>query len=112
MDKDKQDYTPRPFTQEVAEQSYINMFEPLDDKRTLCNVIKQAYRCVQDESYNLNAARDLLLEALWMGKRMHDKLYLNQKMQVDVESVEEDEEFTFSVDWSKMDSFPAQGNWD
>jgi len=117
---EKKDYHPKPFTQELAEKSHADIMKPFDDKRTLCNVIKQVYRCVQEESYNLKAARDLLLEALWMGQRMHGKLYKNKRAELEqesaVESVEDDwdsEEFDFSIDWSKLDGRNvAQGNWD
>lgn len=106
-------YTPKPFTQQLAEQAYKDMYVPQDKKRTLCNVIKQAYRAVQDDSYNLAAARDLLLEALWMGQRMHSKLYDEQVKQLRSEEHDDVDEFDFSVDWSKLDGRNvAQGNWD
>lgn len=109
----KKEYKPKPFTQELAEQAYKDMYVKLDDKRTLCNVIKQAFRASQDDSYNLKAVRDLLLEALWMGQRMHEKLYKNKVEELNHEQItEDDEEYTFSVDWSKFDHLPAQGNWD
>lgn len=106
------EYKPKPFTQQLAEQAFKDMYEPQDRKRTLCNVIKQAFRAVQDDSYNLNAARDLLLEALWMGQRMHKKLYDEQVKQLRNEEPD-DEDFDFSIDWSKLDGRNvAKGNWD
>jgi len=46
------------------------------------------------------------LESLWMGQRMHSKLYDEQKQQ------NEDED-PFAVDWSNLDGRNvAQGNWD
>lgn len=112
MDNDT--YKPKPFTQEIAEQTIVKMYGKMDNKRTLCNVIKQAFRAVQEDSYNLQAARDLLLEALWMGQRMSDKLSNNRKKKLAKEQpLEEDEDYTFSIDWSKLDGRNvAQGNWD
>lgn len=109
----KQDYKPKPFTQQLAEQAYQDMFVKLDDKRTLCNIIKQAFRASQDESHNLKVVRDLLLEALWMGQRMHDKLYKNKQEELKHEQIgEDDDEFVFTIDWSKFKNLPARGNWD
>lgn len=112
MDNDT--YKPKPFTQQIAEQTIKKMYEPQDEKRTLCNVIKQAFRAVQEDSHNLQAARDLLLEALWMGQRMSDKLSNNRRKKLSKEQpLEDDEEYDFSVDWSKLDGRNvAQGNWD
>ena len=117
---DKKEYEPKPFTQELAKEAHVEIMSKFDDKRTLCNVIKQVYRCVQEDSYNLKAARDLLLEALWMGKRMHSKLYKNKQSELEREStqevIEDDwdaEEFDFCIDWSKLDGRNvARGNWD
>lgn len=107
-------YTPKPFTQQIAEQTFIKMYEPQDQKRTLCNVIKQAFRSVQDDSHNLQAARDLLLEALWIGQRMNDALTEKNKYELTQEAVEDkDDEYEFSIDWSKLDGRNvAKGNWD
>ena len=110
---EKKEYQPKPFTQKLAEQAYIDMMDVLDEKRTLCNVIKQAFRAAQEDSYNLQAVRDLLLESLWMGKRMHDKLYKNKIEELKQEQViEGSEESVTPIDWSKFDMYPAQGNWD
>jgi len=109
-------YKPKPFTQQLAEQTIEKMYEPLDDKRTLCNVIKQAFRMVQDDSHNLQAARDLMLEALWMGHRMSEALSKNAAARLKQETIEDSwdsEEFDFCVDWSKLDGRNvAKGNWD
>lgn len=114
MDNDT--YKPKPFTQKLAEESYKKMFEPQDQKRTLCNVIKQAFRAVQEDSHNLQAGRNLLLEALWMGQRMSDALTDNRKNKLTQETIEDpwdEEEFDFCVDWSKLDGRNvAKGNWD
>lgn len=117
MEQEKNDtYTPRPFTQQIAEQAYKDIKKDLDDKRTLCNVIKQCFRCVQEDSHNLPAAKDLLLEALWMGQRMSEALSKNAQARLKQEQVEDEwdaEEFDFCVDWSKLDGRNvAQGNWD
>ena len=108
------DYKPKPFTREIAEQMVKEMKQPFDEKRTLCNVLKIAYRCSKEESYNLEAVRALLLEGLWMGKRMHEKLYDEEKNKLKTEYIEqEDEEYDFSIDWSKLDGRNvSQGNWD
>lgn len=108
------EYKPKPFTKEISEQMQKEMGRPFDEKRTLCNVLKQAYRCSKEESYNLEAVRALLLESLWMGQRMHNKLYKEQKQELKNEHIEQDEnEDPFSVDWSNLDGpNVAQGNWD
>ena len=108
----KNEYKPKPFTQQLAEQAHEDMFTDLDTQRTLCNVIKQAFRACQEDSYNLKATRDLLLEALWMGQRMSQKLSDNKKQELQLEQHEDTEEFTFCVDWSKFKNLPARGNHD
>jgi hypothetical protein len=108
------EYKPKPFTKELAEQMKVAMTEPFDEKRTLCNVLKLAYRCSREESYNLQAVQALLLESLWMGQRMHAKLYEDQQAELKHQAVTQDEdEDPFAVDWSNLDGRNvAQGNWD
>lgn len=108
------EYKPKPFTKEFAEQMKVAMSEPFDEKRTLCNVLKLAYRCSREESYNLQAVQALLLESLWMGQRMHAKLYDEQKQEFNNEHQQQNEdEDPFAVDWSNLDGRNvAQGNWD
>jgi hypothetical protein len=108
------EYKPKPFTKELAEQMKVAMSEPFDEKRTLCNVLKLAYRCSREESYNLQAVQALLLESLWMGQRMHSKLYDAQKQEFNNEHQQQNEdEDPFAVDWSNLDGRNvAQGNWD
>ena len=108
------EYKPRPFTKEIAEQMKVAMNESFDEKRTLCNVLKLAYRCSREESYNLQAVQALLLESLWMGQRMHAKLYDVQKQELNNEHRQQNQdEDPFAVDWSNLDGRNvAQGNWD
>lgn len=104
---------PKPFTKEIAEEMKKSMQSSFDDKRTLCNVLKLAYRCSRDESFNLEATRSLLLEALWMGQRMSSKLSENRKKEFDKElSDQKKDEDPFAVDWSNNQIDVAQGNWD
>tara|TARA_R110001606_G_scaffold155829_1_gene298145 strand:- start:115 stop:447 length:333 start_codon:yes stop_codon:yes gene_type:complete len=107
-------YNPKPFTKELSEQMKIDIDRAFDDKRTLCNVLKLAYRCSRDDSHNLTAVRSLLLEAYWMGQRMSLKLTTNKKQQCDGEYIIQDEdEDPFSVDWSNLDGRNvSKGNWD
>lgn len=108
----KNQYKPKPFTQELAISALKDMHADLDDKRTLCNVIKQAFRCVQTDSHNLQAAQELMIEALWMAKRMHAKLYSESQVEFAQELVE-DNDHEFVIDWSNMDGRNvAKGNWD
>ena len=104
----------RPFTKEIAEQMKRDMNSSFDQKRTLCNVLKLAYRCSKEESFNLEATRALLLEALWMGQRMSEKLSKVRKNQLEKEFIkQENDEDPFAVDWDNMDGRNiAQGNWD
>ena len=108
------EYKPKPFTKEIAEQMRDEMNLPFDDKRTLCNVLKLAYRCAREESFNLEATRALLLEGLWMGQRMSDALTKKRKENFNSElSNQDEEEDPFSVDWSNLDGRNvARGNWD
>jgi len=108
------EYKPKPFTKEIADQMKISMDSEFDEKRTLCNVLKLAYRCSKEASFNLEATRALLLEALWMGQRMSEKLSKIRKNQLEKELIrQENDEDPFSVDWDNMDGRNvAQGNWD
>ncbi len=101
-------YTPTPFTEELAEHFKEEMLKPCDDKRTLCNVIKLVYRSVKKDSHNLPAARALLTEALWMGRRMSAKLEENRKKELHGEYPNYIEDDPFGVDWTDI----SKGNWD
>ena len=107
------EYKPKPFTKEISNQMKLNINSPFDQKRTLCNVLKLAYRCSKEESYNLEAVRALLLEGFWMGQRMSAKLSSDKKSEFNNEHVEQAEEDPSSVDWSNISSpNVARGNWD
>jgi hypothetical protein len=106
-------YEPKPFTKEIADKMKESMSSEFDKKRTLCNVLKLAYRCSREESYNLEATRALLLEALWMGQRMSDALTNKRKENIEKELIKQKEdEDPFSADWSNNEQYPAKGNWD
>ncbi len=82
------------------------MKEELDDRRTLCNVVKQVYGTVADVQGNEWAARELCLEALWMAKRMNARLSLYQKyVKREIEAEELEKNISLWKDLSK-------GNWD
>jgi len=103
-------YTAKSFGLEELQESLNGISAAPDTKRTICNVLRMAYNCLSDESSNVNAARSLLLEAFWMGKRMNAKLTKNKKDQLDNEiHDDDDDEYCFSVDFSQL---PARGNWD
>ena len=107
-------YKPKPFTKEIYEETKIKIDSPFDEKRTLCNVLKLAYKCSKEESFNLEATRALILESLWMGQRMSDALTIKRKENFNSELNQQDEEEDpFSVDWSNLDGRNvAKGNWD
>lgn len=99
----------KPFTKENREQSIEDIVPgKMDDKRTVCNVVRLIYQNAQDEAYNLGAIRELALEALWMGKRMNDKLTKYRQDQLYGEYINQDESHLND----NYDMYPAQGNWD
>lgn len=105
----KKEFDGKPFKKENREQA-LKDIRPceMDEKRTVCNVVRLIFENAQDEAYNLGAIRELALEAMWMGKRMNDKLteYRQQEMY---------EEYLDQKDShlnSNSDVYPAQGNWD
>jgi len=103
-------YTPKAFGLDELKEAVEGITSEPDKKRTICNVLRLAYSCMQDEATNINAARSLILEAFWMGKRMNAKLTKNKQQQLDNEiHDDDDDEYCFSVDFSQ---FPARGNWD
>ena len=105
----KKEFAEKAFKKEDREQS-LKDIRPceMDEKRTVCNVVRLIFENAQDDAYNLGAIRELALEAIWMGKRMNDKLteYRQKEMY---------EEYIDQKDSDKncnYDMFPAQGNWD
>ena len=103
-------YSPRPFGMEELEFSIKSISSPLDTKRTICNVLKMAFNCMDEESSNLKAARSLVLEAFWMAKRMDAKLTKAKKNQLDKEiHADNQSSYCLSLDSTKL---PAKGNWD
>ena len=72
---DKTEFKGKPFSKEDQRTSIErHCSSNMDDKRTVCNVVRLIFENSQDEAYNLGAIRELALEAMWMGKRMNDKL--------------------------------------
>jgi len=108
----KANYSGKSFTQKDIERAIQGINDAFDEKRTVCNVLRMAYKCLDQDSHNLEAAKALILEAFWMGKRMHDKLSKNKKAETQTELDDDAEEFAFSVDWEKYKQYPAKGNWD
>jgi len=96
----------KPFTTSEREKALKWMEESRDDKRTLCNVVKQVYGTVSDVQGNEWAARELLLEALWMAKRIAARLSLYQKYVKD-EMEEKDLKKNIEL-WQDL----SKGNWD
>lgn len=107
--KETKEFKGKPFTTEDREQAVIDISATnMDEKRTICNVVRLMFENSQDEGYNLGAIRELALEAMWMGKRMNDKLteYRQQEMY---------EEYINQKDSDlncNHDMYPARGNWD
>ena len=104
------DFKGKPFTKEDREQALKDIvFAQMDDKRTVCNVVRLIYQSASDDAYNLGAIRELALEAMWMGKRMNEKLEKNRQEQMYNEYINQNEshlnENSYMYDL-------AQGNWD
>jgi hypothetical protein len=104
---DKKEFSGKPFTKENREQSIKDIVPgEMDEKRTVCNVIRLIFQNSQDGAYNLGAVRELALEAMWMGKRMNDKLTKYRQDQMYEEYINQDESH-------RNDNYDlAQGNWD
>ena len=100
----------KPFTKTDREQSLKDIAPcEMDDKRTVCNVVRLIFQSAQDEAYNLGAIRELALEAMWMGKRMNEKLEKNRQEQMYNEYINQNE--SHLNENSDMYDL-AQGNWD
>lgn len=105
-------YKGKPFTQLDIEEAIVGITGEADDKRTVCNVLRLAYQCLDPDAHNMEAARSLILEAFWMGKRMHSKLSAGKQAEIRAELDDDDEEFAFSVNWELYQNYPARGNYD
>ena len=107
-DKKKKSFSIKPFTNVDRDQSLIDVVEKLDERRTVCNVIRLIYQNAQDDAYNLGAIRELALEAMWMGKRMNTKLTTLRQDEMKEEYIpQKDSHLNENYDY-----YPAQGNWD
>lgn len=106
------EYKGKLFTKEEMAQAIKGINDAFDEQRTVCNVLRLVYKCLEQDSCNIEAAKSLVLEAFWMGKRMHNKLSENKKAEIKTELDDDNEEFAFSIDWSKFEDLPARGNWD
>tara|TARA_Y100000287_G_C14198967_1_gene344285 strand:+ start:632 stop:991 length:360 start_codon:yes stop_codon:yes gene_type:complete len=103
----KKEYNGKPFTKANREQSLKDIsMSNMDEKRTVCNVVRLIFQNAQDEAYNLGAIRELALEAMWMGKRMNDKLTEYRQQEMYEEYIDQkDSNLNYNYDL-------AQGNWD
>jgi hypothetical protein len=103
-------YSPKPFGADELNFTIKSINSETDPRRTICNVLRMAFNCMDDESPNLNAARSLILEAFWMGGKMNDKLSKNKKEELKKEVYSGGEgEYYLSIDWK---NYPARGSWD
>ena len=103
----KKEYNGKPFTKANREQSLKDIsMSNMDEKRTVCNVVRLIFQNAQDEAYNLGAIRELALEAMWMGKRMNDKLTEYRQHEMYEEYIDQkDSNLNYNYDL-------AQVNWD
>ena len=104
------DFKGKPFTKDDREQALKDIVPAeMDEKRTVCNVVRLIYQSASDEAYNLGAIRELALEAMWMGKRMNEKLEKNRQEQMYNEYINQNQ--SYLNENSDMYDL-AQGNWD
>jgi hypothetical protein len=106
--KKEKSFSIKPFTLEDRDQSLIDIEEGLDERRTVCNVIRLIFQNSQDGAYNLGAIRELALEAMWMGKRMNTKLTKLRQDEMKKEYIPQKDSH-LNENWK---DWPAQGNWD
>ena len=107
-DKKKKSFSIKPFTNVDRDQSLVDVVEELDERRTVCNVIRLIFQNAEDDAYNLGAIRELALEAMWMGKRMNAKLTALRQAEMKEEYIhQKDSHLNENYDY-----YPAQGNWD
>ena len=107
--KKEKSFSVKPFTTTDRDQSLIDIEEELDERRTVCNVIRLIFQNAQDDQYNLGAIRELALEAMWMGKRMNAKLTKLRQEEMKKEYIPQKDSH-LNENWS--DNWPAKGNWD
>jgi hypothetical protein len=108
-DKKDKSFSVKPFTNADRDQSLIDITDELDERRTVCNVIRLIYQNSHEDAYNLGVIRELALEAMWMGKRMNAKLTKLRQDEMKKEYIPQKDSH-LNENWS--DSYPAQGNWD
>lgn len=108
-DKKEKSFSVKPFTNEDRDQALIDINDGLDERRTVCNVIRLIFQNAQNDQYNLGAIKELALEAMWMGKRMNAKLTKLRQDEMKEEYIPQKDSH-LNENWS--DSYPAQGNWD
>ena len=107
-DKKEKSFSVKPFTNVDREQALVDINDALDERRTVCNVIRLIFQNAQDDQYNLGAIRELALEAMWMGKRMNAKLTSLRQEEMKKEYIPQKDSHLNE----NYDSYPAQGNWD
>lgn len=108
--EDKKEFKGKPFTKQDREQALKDILpEEMDDMRTVCNVVRLIYQNANDDAFNLGAIRELALEAMWMGKRMNDKLTEYRQEEMYEEYIPQDES-NRNCNYDMYDV--AQGNWD
>jgi len=106
--KKEKSFSIKPFTNADRDQSLVDIEEELDERRTVCNVIRLIFQNAQDDAYNLGAIRELALEAMWMGKRMNTKLTTMRQTEMREEYIPQKDSHLNE----NYESYPAQGNWD
>jgi predicted ATP-dependent Lon-type protease len=106
--KKEKSFSIKPFTNEDRDQSLIDVTDSLDERRTVCNVIRLIFQNSQEGAYNLGVVRELALEAMWMGKRMNTKLTKLRQDEMKEEYIPQKDSHLNE----NYDSYPAQGNWD
>ena len=105
----KKEFNTKPFRTGDREQTLEDIdINNMDDKRTICNVIRLIYQNCQPGEENLGCIRELALEAMWMGKRMNSKLTEYRQQEMHEEYIEQKDSHLNC----NSDMFPARGNWD
>jgi predicted ATP-dependent Lon-type protease len=107
-DKKKKSFSIKPFTNADRDQSLVDINDALDERRTVCNVIRLIFQNAQADESNLGVVRELALEAMWMGKRMNAKLTALRQDEMKEEYIPQKDSHLNE----NYDSYPAQGNWD